>query len=331
VTAWSGIARLVTAACLTLLAASLVASPRTVLAAERSLSTTASYPVAGNSRVVVELTDHDVEIRAADIEEVRITTELAISGLGSRKADTWIAAHTPVVAEGPEELRVTSTPTGSGFLALGHLTARARLRIVVPATVVPDITTAGGTIEVRGDFPLADPLQLRTATGSMVFEGAASSIDVRTVSGDVRIDLLRPLERLFARTSSGSITLAGGTRAAEVDTASGDIRLDHLSGTVHVGTTTGTIALRWDRLDADDSVTVRSSSGKVSLTVPPSIEPSGTVTTTGGEIRCELASEVGESVHSLRLTGAGSVLDVETASGSVTIVSADAWEPPELP
>jgi hypothetical protein len=280
---------------------------------------------------VIDLTDHDVEVRAADIDEVRITTELTISGLGAHKAERWIAAHTPEVTDGKDELRVTARPEGTGFLAFGYLTARARVRVLLPSTAVPDITTSGGDIHVRGDLLLAEPLRLRTATGAIRFDGAALAVDVRTVSGDVELDMMRPLRSLFARTSSGSVSLVGGARSVEIDTASGDVQLDSLSGSARVTTTTGRISTRWDRLDAGQAVTIRSATGPVTVTIPATADPHGTITTTGGAIGCDVPSAVHESDRSVRLTGAGATIDVETASGAVEVAIGDSWEPPLPP
>ena len=226
----------------------------TALAAERTLDHTARYPSADGKRVVVDVTGLDIEVRTADLMEIEVHTELKISGVGAAKAERWIASRTPEIIDSADELRITSRPGKSGFLAFGHLTARARLRILVPTKAVPDITTTGGAIRIKGDFPLATPLQLRTATGTMEFEGAAPSIDVRSASGDTRLDVFRPFDSLFARTSSGNVTLAGGARNVEVDTASGNIWLANLSGPATVATVTGKITLRWDRLDPEDVV-----------------------------------------------------------------------------
>lgn len=308
-----------------------VAAWQPAAGAERRLEATSRYPSAEGMRLVVEVTDHDVEVRTADVNEITVTTELSISGLGTGKAERWIASHTPEVTESPDELRLSSTPAGDGFLAFGYLTAQARLRVLAPSTVIPDITTSNGEIRLHGDFRLADPLRLRTSAGSMRVVGAARSIDIRTVSGDAVLDLVHPLQSLFARTSAGSIALAGGARSVEVDTASGDIRLDDLSGPADVATTTGSVALRWVRLEAQQSVDVLSASGSVSLTFPPSTELGGAVTTTGGAIVCDLPGASIESENSLQLAGSGPLLEVETASGDVTIRTGNTWDPPEPP
>jgi hypothetical protein len=288
-------------------------------AADRDHKTTDRYPAAEGKRLALDAGNLDVRVRAADVHEIEVTTDLRIGGVGAEKADNWITRHTPVVEDAEDRLSITVQPGKSGFLGFGHLTARARLGAVVPSFLIPDITTTGGSIRVRGDFPLARPLLLRSSTGDMELNGAAGAVDIRSASGDTRIDVIRPLDRIFARTSSGNINLSGGAREAEVDTASGSVWLENLSGSALVVTSTGRITLRWDRLDPEHTVKVRSSSARVQLFLPDTVSPRGALTTTGGNIRCDLPGSVNEAGDTVELSGDGPELLVETASGAIIV------------
>jgi hypothetical protein len=298
-------------------------------AAERNLDETKRFPGGDGKRIVVDVTGLDVELRTADVSDIEVTTRLKISGVGADKAQRWIASRTPEFSDGEDELRITSRPGKSGFLAFGHFTARSRLQILMPITSVPDVTTTSGGVRIRGDFPSANPLRLRTATGTMEFEGAAASLDVRSASGDIRLDVLRPFERLFVRTSSGNLSLAGGARAVEVDTASGNIWLSNLSGSATVATSTGKITLRWDQLGHDDEMNVRSASGRVSLTVPENTSARGTLSTTGGTIRSDLPGTASDDGMGLTLEGDGPTITAETASGALILAVGDPWDDPK--
>lgn len=300
------------------------------LAAERNLASSERFPSDAGKRVVVDADTLDVSLRGADVREIEVVTELRISGVGEDKADDWIRRHTPGIEDGPRRLTVTARPGQSGFLGLGFLTTRARIGVVTPPTAVPDLTTTDGGIAVRGDFPLADPLMLRTATGHMELVGAATAVDIRTAAGDARIDVVRPLERLFARTSSGNVQLTGGARQVHVDTASGDVWLENLSGSAEVVTSTGGITLRWDRLDADDEVRVRTSSGRVHLVLPEGVEPGGTARTTAGAIRSDLPGTINETGDTVELAGDGPTLTVSSESGEIVLSRASGWETVEL-
>ena len=295
-------------------------------AAERDLVRTDRLPAPEGTRIVVDAATLDVIVRSGDVREAEITTELSISGVGESKADDWITRHTPTVAEDDGDVRVTATPGSGGFLGLGMFTAKARLGLVVPVRSVPDVTTTGGSITVRGDFPTASPLRLRTSTGRVEFTGGAGSIDLRSASGDARLVVMRPLDRLFARTSSGDVDLDGGAREATVDTASGNVFLSGLSGSTEVTTSTGRITVRWDRLDPNAAVRVRSTSGRIQLVLPETVRPRGTLTTTGGSIRSDFPGLVNEAGDTIELAGDGPRLEVETASGEIVISHAVGWE-----
>ena len=309
----------------TLVALVLITVTATAPAAQKELTQTDRFPASAGKTVLVDAATLNVRLRAADVRDIEVTTELRIGGVSEERAANWIAERTPHFTDSTSKLDVSALPRRHGFLWFGLLTARARLGLVVPPSVIPDITTTGGDIAVRGDFAGATPFRLRTATGQMEFVGAAGSIDVRSTAGDARIDLIRPLDHLFARTSSGDVTLTGGAREVKVDTASGHVRLSNLSGSVDVVTSTGKIILRWDRLDPDATVKVRSSSGRVHLVLPADVSPRGTLTTTGGTILSDLPGTVNEAGDTVTLQGDGPVLQVETASGEITVGTSDDW------
>jgi uncharacterized protein YaiE (UPF0345 family) len=302
----------------------------TSLAAQRELLETERFPTAEGKVVVIDAADLEVTVRAADIDDLVITTELRISGVGEKRAEAWIAQHTPTFSDSEERLVIMVQPGKEGFLGLGLLTARAHMRVVLPADVIPDITTTSGQIKIRGDFPQANPLRLRTATGDMELSGAAESIDIRTTSGDARVDVMRPVEHFFARTSAGHVTLTGGARQAHVETASGDIWLINLSGPVHATSSTGKITLRWDRL-AGESIKVLTASSRIHLVMPESAAPRGELRTITGTIRSDFPGRVNEQGDTVYLEGTGAVLDVETASGQLTLTRDDSWELDTIP
>jgi hypothetical protein len=294
--------------------------------AERELAITEHYPARAGKRIVVDAANLNLRFRAAAIDAIEVRTELRIAGVGERKADAWIADHTPEVVDSPDELILRIRPQGSGFLGFGVLTTRARLTVVAPHTVSPDLTTSTGDIDLEGDFWEASPLRLRTAGGAITFLGAADSLDIRSTKGDSRITVVRPLSSFFARTAGGSVTLVGGAQRCEVDTASGDVEMTGLSGSTIVETSTGKVILRWDRLGSDDTVRVRSTSGRVELHAPADVRPRGTITSTTGTIHCGLAEVCGDQAGILRLSGDGPTFDVETASGSIELGVRDPWQ-----
>ncbi len=294
-------------------------------AAQKNLIQAESFPSEEGKRLEVDAADLDVRVSHADVNEIEVDILLHIRGLGDEKGQRWIDGHTPSFADTDDRLQITVETGKSGFLGFGHLSARAQLSVLAPGEVIPDVTTTSGSIQVRGDFPAADPLRLRTSSGNMELNGATASLDIRTADGDAQIDVFRPLSYFFARTSSGDVQLVGGAREARVDTASGKISLNNLSGSVAISTTTGKITLSWDRLDPGQTIRIRSSSGRVHLMVPEGVKPQGTLTTTTGTIRSEFPGLVSADDSTLNLTGDGPTFDVETASGDIQLTSGETW------
>ncbi len=293
------------------------------VAAQKELKETHRYPAHESKRVVIDAATLDVSVRAADVPDVEVTTDLRISGISEEHATSWIQQHTPEATDTQDRLTVAVRPGHSGFLGLGLLTARARLGVVAPTAVIPDITTTSGAVSLRGDFPHANPLMLRSSTGDFEMTGATRSIDIRSASGSCRIEMVRPLERFFARTSSGDVTLSGGSRHVEVDTSSGNVWINNLSGSASVETSNGKITLRWDRLPDGSVVKVTTASGKVQIVLPAATRPAGTLHTTTGTIRCDLPGTVNEAGDTVTLEGSASTLDVQSASGEIIVTLAD--------
>jgi hypothetical protein len=301
-------------------------APWQATAAQKDVATAESFPAGDSKQLLVDVADLDVRLRTADVDSIEADVLLRISGTSEDKAQRWVENHTPVFTDSEDRLQILVEPGKSGFLWFGSLTARARLSLLAPRQIVPDITTTSGSIQIRGDFPQARPLLLRTSTGNIDVDGATASIDFRTAAGDAQIRVIRPLDALIARTSSGDVSLAGGARHVRVDTASGRISLQNLSGETEVSTSTGKITLRWDRLEPGASVRVRSSSGRVQLIIPAGVRPQGTISTTTGSVRSEFPGEVIEGGMTLRLTGDGPTFDVETASSEIQLVIGEVWQ-----
>ena len=149
-------------------------------AAQREHSATQTFRAPEGTRLVIDSASVDIRLRTADVDEVEVATELKISGVGEERADRYITSHMPSTELSEDRISVVVDPGRSGFLGLGTLTARARIRFLLPGRVIPDITTTSGSVAIRGDLPNARPLYLRTATGDMELVGAAASADIRS-------------------------------------------------------------------------------------------------------------------------------------------------------
>jgi len=300
-----------------LLFLALLIVPAETFSASRTLHRSWLFPSRNGKRIVVDTSDMDVQLRVGDVQEILVTVEAHISNVTERQAEEWLVTHDPKLDDSDETLRIETSRGPKGIL--GHLTARARLSIVAPTSVIPDLATLSGDLGVRGDFPNAAPLRLATMTGDIDFLGAAHSLTAIATSGKVAIVVVRPLEELIVRTTSGRVKLSGGARKASVDTASGSITLMSLSGSCQVSTSSGSVDLAWDRLDPEHRVVVRSIRGAVDLNIPPGVAPSGTLRTVKGKIESRLSGTLNGDGTVFELRGDGPHMDVETTKARIVL------------
>jgi hypothetical protein len=202
--------------------------------AERQLNESRRFPAAEGKRVVVDVGSLNLRVRAADVENVEVLTELRIAGVSAQKAENWIEANTPVVDDGEDELRISATAGKMGVLSLGHLTARSRLGVILPPFVAPDLTTTNSPIRVRGNIKLrggAREVEVDTASGTVWIGNLSGPVRVETSTGRITLqwDRLDPDDHIRVRSASGRIELIlppGVEPRGSLVTTTGSIRCD---------------------------------------------------------------------------------------------------------
>ncbi len=287
--------------------------------AERSEVISKAFPAPPAKLVLIDAGPLDLFVRSADIREIRLNVHLTATAFKESQAAAWLAAHRPEVQDTADTLRISTLETKGMPLLKGVVASRARIEIVVPPDVRPDLTTSSGGLQVEGEYVAAEPLRLRSATGDIEFTGWAPAVEVRTTSGDMRIRVSKAIDTLLARSAGGEVILTGGARRVRCDTSSGNVRLDGLLGPVGIATTSGNITCRFDAIAVQDEVRVSSSSGKVRLTLPPGSTPAGEITSARGEIRSAFPGEADPKGGRLRLAGNGPRVMVTTTSGRIEL------------
>jgi hypothetical protein len=149
---------------------------------------------------------------------------------------------------------------------------------------------AGRTASGDIDLGQVDSLDLRTASGDVKVDSCTSRCDIITASGDVRMHLVAG--DLSVSTASGDIGIERSEGRVEVKTASGDIRIGQCSGS---------------------SVEATSMSGDVDLGVPE-----------GTRVEAEIDSLSGDVVLPSRRPPSGDTernlkLRAKTVSGDVVV------------
>jgi hypothetical protein len=289
------------------------------IAVEKSERIVKSFPAPPDKLVLVDAGPLDVHVRVAEIPEIRIKVELVAGALTEAQGLAWVEAHRPTFEDSEGGLRIIAPDPAGANITKGVIISKARLELVVPATVRVDLSTSSGNLMVVGEYAGTRLLRLRTASGDLELLGWAGEIEARTTSGDIRIKASKTIGNLLARTASGDIDLSGGIRALRCDTSSGSLHADGLLGSAGIVTTTGSVVARFDALADGDTVSVSTVSGQVRLTLPPATTPSGELACPACEIRSAYPGEGDGKTGKLRLSGAGPRVEVTADKGKIDL------------
>jgi len=290
------------------------------LAADKSEVITKTFPATAGKVVLVDAGALDLFVRSSDIPDIRVRVELAAGAFKETQAKAWIDSHRPTLEDSGDQLKIVAPDPGGLKLFKGVVISRARMELVLPLTVRPDLSTTSATMHVDGEFLSGNPLRLRSASGDIELSGWAPEVEVRTTSGNITLKASRAFERLLARTSSGAIALAGGARAVRCDSSSGPVTLGGLLGPTAVATTSGGITLFFDALSHDAEIKISSASGRVRVTLPPGTQPGGEVSSVRGEIRSVYPGTAPANEPRLKLSGAAPKLTITTTSGKIELL-----------
>ena len=178
------------------------------------------------------------------------------------------------------------------------------IRAAVPAGTGLEAAVASLNIVARVDL---GRVVVRTASGDLDF-GKVESIEVKTASGDVKVDLCTGRGEIATASGDARVHRAAGDFA--LSSASGDIGIDRAEGTVEAKTASGDI--RISRLSGS-SVEATSMSGDVDLGVPE-----------GTRVEAEIDSLSGKVVLPPRHPPSGDTqrslkLRAKTVSGDVVV------------
>ncbi len=175
---------------------------------------------------------------------------------------------------------------------------RNTIRIVCPEHSHVVLSTASGSVHVHGH--VAD-VKVITQSGSVEIERAVD-VDVRTMSGRVLIGSCVHSCRVV--TKSGTVSV-GAAHDIGVSTTSARVEVGR-TALAAVQTISGSVSVGCEDCA---TVTARSMSGTVEITLPSGSPATMHLATTSGRIRRDVAD------------GEGATLEVQTTSGAIRIAS----------
>ncbi|MDZ4831410.1 MAG: DUF4097 family beta strand repeat-containing protein [Phycisphaerae bacterium] len=292
--------------------------------AERHLVTTVPVP----TTLEVESTFLDVDVTLATTNEVGIKADVVLETSGGNATAEREIEHVMVsVVRDGDRLIIRQGDPAKPWRFSGSSSGSGRIAITVPANVQLTFQTASGDVRLAGDFgPVA--CKLATASGDMTLTDlGVSTLAVGTASGDGRIAVLRSLDRFSWRAASGDLQFTGGAETVSAASASGNVVIDGIGGAATVGTASGDVRLgviAGPALGASTPIKIATASGDVSVTLPASAQPIGTITTVSGRISADqpVQSVARPGSNVATFSGNGVPLNIETASGDIAIKQA---------
>ncbi len=201
--------------------------------------------------------------------------------------------------------------------------ADAELDIQVPRGSRVEASVVSADLSSRG---VLGQQRLKSVSGEITAEIAGDDSELRTVSGDLTIRGNGKPLRLRASTISGDIDLTNAAGSVDVVTVSGGARLDLIDASdVRGRTTSGELEVR-ARLTRDGRVDVEGVSGEITLRVSAPDGFSAEIESFSGDIHGCLAGNVervskygpGKRLN-IRTVEAGARVRAKTMSGDVDI------------
>ncbi len=259
-----------------------------------------------NGEVVISNVTGSVDVRGWDRNEIQVTGRLG---------------------EDVERLDVESTGGRTVIkviLPRGHSgDADAELDIQVPRGSRVEASVVSADLSSRG---VLGQQRLKSVSGEITAEIAGDDSELRTVSGDLTIRGNGKPLRLRASTISGDIDLTNAAGSVDVVTVSGGARLDLIDASdVRGRTTSGELEVR-AKLTRDGRVDVEGVSGEITLRVSAPDGFSTEIESFSGDIHGCLAGGVervskygpGKRLN-IRTVEAGARVRAKTMSGDVDI------------
>jgi len=231
-------------------------------------------------------------IRIGHIKDPAYRNNISISYEIQVPPDTELAASTGSGSIRIDGLhRAIDTSTGSGSITIANIDG--------------DVTakTGSGGIEVHS---LTGRAELQTGSGSIRADGIAGSLRAGTGSGQISLDF-RTVEQgapldVEAQTGSGGIEVSGVYGSLKASTGSGSIRAG------------GNPVREW---------AINTSSGGVTLEMAPNAAFDLHAKASSGQLHMDLPVEVhgkvGRNELQGKVRGGGSLVQVHTSSGSITV------------
>lgn len=234
----------------------------------------------------------DIEVRTADISEVRVTARQTIHAATEAKADELL-----------EKLELTMEQRGNDVICEAKYGEKQRFRwsmnwppvqvdfiVTVPKSFNADLDSAAAGPQGKADAGLLKAtinLDLSTSGGDITVGDLQGSVKAQTSGGDLRF--ARIGGDLTGTTSGGDIDLQESSARARLSTSGGDITIDRANGPTEVSTSGGNIRISSVR----ELISASTSGGDIHAEIDGTLTRDTALSTSGGNVKLKLGKEFG--------------------------------------
>ena len=284
-------------------------------------------PLAPQKLIRIETRTADVHIVPSPDDTIRVLTVKRVQSMSERSVEAlWKQIRVTVERSGDElVLRVREPERGTSRVTVEAGPWRIRRRIEIEVTIAVPLghpvtfTTERGDVDVRD---LKQDVQLDVYNGgAQATDLTGGELNITSTSGDITIQ--RVHQAVGVRTTTGDVDAEDLVGPIAIRATSGDVTVHRAQGRIAIETATGDA----DIADGDGNVLVTTSSGDV--TVRARVD-SLVIETSVGDQDLSLAgptkyASVRSSAGTIELMipkGSGGTLDVQTATGAMSIANA---------
>lgn len=199
------------------------------------------------------------------------------------------------------------------WLTLGS--NRVDFTVQIPRNYPVDLRTSGGGLDVRN---LNAPVHGKTSGGGIHVQDIVGEVNLHTSGGSVSARRLKGPVSLS--TSGGNIDAGDSAGDLNLNTSGGDIRVQDDDGKIDAHTSGGSIEAQ---LRANDGISLETSGGSITLSLPPGTHGSLDAETSGGDVTSNLpvttsGTVSGDHLHG-DIGGGGPSIYLRTSGGSIRI------------
>ena len=186
--------------------------------------------------------------------------------------------------------------------------------LTVPKEYRVEVETAGGDVEVVGT---TGDVRGGTSGGNVRVSDIRGAVRLETSGGDVQAENIAG--KVDLSTSGGSVKAKSIVGDAKLETSGGDVSADNVDGDVQAETSGGNVYVKLTSVNK--GVHAETSGGNIELVVSKSIGADVDLSTSGGEVVCDIPvtvqGKIAEDEVRGKLNGGGQRLFAHTSGGNV--------------